>query len=190
MADIKSVFIEVPSLEADSGPGCREVLAKGAVFSNYSPGQWPPNALEPLTIKGSLTGSLAEALNNLQSGRELTVLKLESQNFDGDLFELLDNSDRRTILAVTAPDKLAFYGFGVNQGSFAAAASFSDIWPTLASVGEFYLTSDVSGAVLFEALKNPNFKQTQIAKLKAALARLEKMLKRDNQEPWDKHDCA
>jgi hypothetical protein len=57
-------------------------------------------------------------------------------------------------------------------------------------IGEFYLGGDIDGRVLFGALKNPSFKQTQVAKLKAAIGRLEKILKRDNLEPWDKHDCA
>ena len=42
----------------------------------------------------------------------------------------------------------------------------------------------------YYALKDPNMKLKEIAKLKEALGRMEAALQRDTREPWDKHDCA
>jgi hypothetical protein len=133
---------------------------------------------------------VAGALERLGAGEALVRLRLEGPAAEADLAELWDRSDRHTVFAVLAPDRALFLGFGINPGVLAKPIAFRDVWPTLAQIGEFYLAPGVSGAVLFEILKNPSFKQTQIAKLKAAVGRLEKILKRGDREPWDKHDCA
>ncbi|MDR1487069.1 MAG: hypothetical protein LBT62_03610 [Deltaproteobacteria bacterium] len=189
MADIKSVYIQVERLEAGSGPSFEEILDNGAVFSNYVHDKWPPSNLESEATEGVWV-EYEEIFGRLQSGQELSAFELGAENSDAKLSKLLDASDRRTTFAIASPNRLAFYGFGVSGGRFDSPARFLDIFTTMAMIGEFYLGKYPSGSVLFEALKNPNFKQTQIGKLKAALARLEKMLKRDDREPWDKHDCA
>jgi hypothetical protein len=186
MADVKTIVVESPSLAA--GPGARTALEGGAVFVQYQAGPWPYGALEDWAAVSA--AGPREALARAEAGEALTFVKLSGAAFDGDLAEILERCDRRTVLAVVAPEQLIFFGFGVNVGRFERPASSVDVLPTLAQTGEFFLAPPIKGAVLYEALKNPNFKQVQIAKLKAALARLEKALKRDEREPWDKHDCA
>jgi hypothetical protein len=105
---------------------------------------------------------------------------------------VLDGADRRTTIAVVGKSALAFYGNGIDNkvGTVERAATAKDVLPTLASVGEFSLTTNCTGAVLYQVLKSPNTKLDEIHKLKEALQRMEGALARDNREPWDKHDCA
>jgi hypothetical protein len=127
----------------------------------------------------------------LAAGQTLIYLDLSGTDHDAKLYELLNKSDRRTIAAVVSSQRLIFYGLGVKAKlKSERKVTYQDVLPTLAQVGEFYLADEVSGQVIFEALKNKNHKQGQVERLKAALERLEKILKRDKREPWDKHDCA
>ncbi|MDR3135733.1 MAG: hypothetical protein LBU69_06550 [Deltaproteobacteria bacterium] len=190
MADIKTLIVKVPEISENTGLGCQEALRKGAFFASYAPGPFMESA-EPEALKGAQASSVAQALERLKNGSGLTWLELAGPDFDQGLFELLGQSDRRTVIAVVSESSLAFYGLGIDsKAKPKARATSADVLPTLAQVGEFYLGDNVQGNVLFEALKNKNFKQSQIARLKAALDRLEKMIKRENREPWDKHDCA
>jgi hypothetical protein len=191
MADIKSLVVQVPVIDPLLGTGCRAFLEDGAVFGRYSPGPLF-GALGPGQEGRVRADGPEDALARLREGRELTYLELGGPSFDSQLDLLIDQSDRRTVLAAASPSALAFLGFGIRRGAGGplAKAAAADVLPTLAQVGEFFLDGQIEGAVLFEALRNPNFKQAQIAKLKAALLRLEKMLKRGSLEPWDKHDCA
>ncbi|MDR1049639.1 MAG: hypothetical protein LBP95_00890 [Deltaproteobacteria bacterium] len=190
MADIKTIVVRVPEIREFSGPGCDELLKNGAVFSDYRDGEIA--GLSDADAGRARAENLETALARLKDGRDLVLLRLERPVFEAGLLELLEKSDRRTILAVVSPDRLVFYGFGVanKAGVIRDPAAAADVLPTLAMVGEFFLEGSPAGRVLYRALKNPNFKQVQIEKLKAALGRLEKMLKRENREPWDKHDCA
>jgi len=83
-------------------------------------------------------------------------------------------------------------GAGINAkaGSIARPATAKDIVPTLAYITDLPITTECCGAILYQALKSPNLKLDEIAKLKEALIRMEGALARDNREPWDKHDCA
>jgi hypothetical protein len=191
MAEIKTLIVQVPEISSEAGQGSLEVLTKGTLFENYEPGPVLEALDQGLDQGQTIVQTLSEAILRLEKGQELTYLELKGPQFDQELFELIDKSDRRTVMALLSGKSLAFYGLGISpKKKSTTQASYRDVLPTLAQVGEFYLSQPVRGAVLFEALKNPNYKQSQIGKLKAALERLEKMLKRGNQEPWDKHDCA
>jgi hypothetical protein len=192
VADIKVIIIETADGDlSGEGPAVKALDEGGAAFFPREPsGAWtdaPIDDHEAATAK-----SLDEALERLASGRELTYLRLDGPDFEPGLIRLLDAADRRTTLAVLAPDHVALYGYGINPepASIRYAIAWRHLLPTLAAIGEFYLSRDARGQVVFEALKDPNIKQARVDKLKAALGRLEKMLKRESREPWDKHDCA
>jgi hypothetical protein len=190
MADVKAVLVEVPSIVEGGGPGSKELFSKGAIFTDYTPGPLPDASVDPSWVT---EGDLQSFKNLLADGKELIRLDLTpSSNFEEELFQILDDGDRKTIYAVLSPKALAFYGHGVEKkaGKIERQAKHLDVLPTLSVVAEFFLTKNIKGSILYEALKNPNYKLSTIGKLKAALGRLEKVLKRDNQEPWDKHDCA
>jgi hypothetical protein len=191
MADVKTIIIETPSLSAEGGPGARELLGGGAALPRAGDGGWPG---APLDDPGAhVAAGPDDALERLRSGRELTRLRLEGPDFDGPLAAVLEAADRRTVLAVVTDDQVIFYGYGIDPAAETAglgSAAWRDVLPTLAMIGEFYLAKGVEGRVIFGVLRNPSLKQTQIDKLKAALGRLETMLKRGSREPWDKHDCA
>jgi hypothetical protein len=190
MADIKTLIVSVPEITEDQGPGCQEALKKGAYFRNYSTGPVLDSVDQDQALAARVQ-TVDSALERLGQGAALTYLELTTPDFDRGLYDLIDRSDRRTVIALISTKVLLFYGLNINvKVKPASPSSFQDVLPTLAQMGEFYLSDQVRGTILFEALKNPNYKQTQVAKLKAALDRLEKILKRDNREPWDKHDCA
>lgn len=199
MADVKTIIIETPRLALETGPGSKEFLEGGAVFARVGDGGWPGAPIfNPAEAEAA---NAAEALERLAAGKELTRLRLEGPDFDASLAAILDQSDRRTVFAVVTSDQVVFHGYGIAAPlAEPGAAAYQDVLPTLAMIGDFYLAREVElpdggklfieGRVLFEVLKNPSLKQSQIDKLKGALGRLETMLKRGNREPWEKHDCA
>ena len=66
----------------------------------------------------------------------------------------------------------------------------ADVIATICYVADLPVPADCTGAVLYQALKDPDMKLKEVAKLKEAISRMEVALQRDNREPWDKHDCA
>ena len=87
---------------------------------------------------------------------------------------------------------VAFWGFGVNNkaGAVNRAATAQDIYVTIANIVDLPITAECTGAILYQMMKDPNLKISEINKLKEAISRMESVIARDNREPWDKHDCA
>lgn len=86
---------------------------------------------------------------------------------------------------------LLFYGPGVKKGHVMDRTCWlTDLVPTICYLAGFPMPKDVEGAVLFQAFKDPDFKQKELQKLKEGLARMEAAMERENREPWDHHDCA
>jgi predicted AlkP superfamily phosphohydrolase/phosphomutase len=65
-----------------------------------------------------------------------------------------------------------------------------DLVPTICYLLDLPIPAQAEGAVIYQALKNPDFKIEEINKLKAALTRMETALQRGERQPWDKHECA
>ncbi|MDR2302165.1 MAG: hypothetical protein LBF38_09020 [Deltaproteobacteria bacterium] len=188
MAEIKTLIVKVPDISEQNGKGSQEAIRRGAYFENYSPGEVLINAE---ANQAKVVSDPRAALESLAAGEALIEVELRGPDHESELYDLLDKSDRRTVVAIISNRGLVFHGLGVKpKYRSAIGVSFKDVLPTLAQVGEFCLAETVEGQVLFDALKNKNHKQGQIERLKAALERLEKILKRENREPWDKHDCA
>jgi hypothetical protein len=116
----------------------------------------------------------------------------DSSAMEAAMAKVMDAVDRKTVLALVGRNGLALYGQGIDPkvGEIARQVNAADVLPTLAAIGEFKLSSEAVGAVVYPALKSPNTKLEEIEKLKEALKRMEGALARDNREPWDKHDCA
>ncbi len=65
-----------------------------------------------------------------------------------------------------------------------------DLVPTLCYCSGLPYPINAEGAVVYEALQDPNIYVEEINKLKASLESMERAMNRDTHEPWDKHDCA
>ncbi len=86
---------------------------------------------------------------------------------------------------------LTFTGPGIKKGSrLERNCSLLDVVPTICYLMDLPLPAQVEGSILYQALKNPDFKADEINKLKAGLARMETALQRGERQPWDKHECA
>lgn len=86
---------------------------------------------------------------------------------------------------------LTFTGPGFKKGArLTRNVSLVDIVPTICYMMDLPLPEKAEGAVIYQAMKNPNMKAEEIAKLKSGLARMETALQRGERQPWDKHECA
>jgi hypothetical protein len=65
-----------------------------------------------------------------------------------------------------------------------------DLVPTLCHLMDWPVPETAEGAVIYQALKDPDLKAKEMAKLKESLARMEAALNRESRQPWDHHDCA
>ncbi len=190
MAEKKAIIVLAPEAEiAACGDGLGKLLKKGVVLKNYTAG----NSLE--AAEGAISVAPAGVADEVATGTALMVVDLGTAGtaeLDTALAAVLDGTDRRCTLAVVAKGAVVFYGLGVDAkaGEVARAAQARDIVPTLAYIADFPITTECTGAVLYQVLKSPNLKMDEIGKLKEALVRMESALARDNREPWDKHDCA
>lgn len=193
MADKKTIIVLAPQAEISGSSGAiGKMLKKGALLPNYTAGDVLEKAVADADVARMDAAGVAKGV---EEGQALMLVDLggaDTAALEQAMGVILDAVDRRTMLAVAGKSALAFYGAGVNTkvGSIDRPASAKDVLPTLASVGEFALTDQCSGAVIYQALKSPNTKLEEIGKLKEALQRMEGALARDNREPWDKHDCA
>ncbi len=135
---------------------------------------------------GAVNSDAAGIAAALEGGAALVLVK------GADIDAAMEAADRRTMLVVAGPSSVAFYGFAVNQkaGQVDRAVTAQDIAVTIANVADLEIDATYTGAIIYQAMKDPNMKLDEIKKLKEALKRLESVLNRGNQEPWDKHDCA
>jgi len=86
---------------------------------------------------------------------------------------------------------LTMTGPGIKKGyRLERTVWLTDIVPTICYLLNLPMPAQAEGAVIYQALKNPNFKTDEINKLMAALSRMETALQRGERQPWDKHECA
>jgi predicted AlkP superfamily phosphohydrolase/phosphomutase len=86
---------------------------------------------------------------------------------------------------------LTFTGPGIKKGfRLQRNCNLIDVVPTICYLMGLKLPEQTEGAVLYQALKNPNMQADEMNKLKAALGRMETALQRGERQPWDKHECA
>lgn len=191
MAEKKAILIlaEGTALNAEA-PAAARLLKKSAFFPNYTPGTVLNCSIAKETVQKA---AASEVAGLVEAGTACMLLEAATpEALEAVLDACLEGVDRKTTVAVVASNGVAFYGLGVNAkaGTVARAVTAADILPTLAFTADIPLTEECCGAIVYQALKSPNLKLEEIAKLKEALVRMEGALARDNREPWDKHDCA
>lgn len=179
MADKKVIviFSNDISLAEDSKFG-----KKAAIFANAD-----ASGLEAiLDTVGKKVDSSDAAMTEIEAGAACVYTST------CDMDTMLEAIDRRTVVVAVTDKGIAFYGFGINAkvGKIERAINAQDIFATLAYVADLPVSTDCTGGILYQMLKDPNLKVAEVAKLKEALARMESVIARDNREPWDKHDCA
>lgn len=179
MADKKVIviFSNGVSLAEDSKFG-----KKAAIFSNSN-----VDGLEAiLDTVGKKIDSIDAVMAEIEAGAACVYTT------DCDMDKLLEAIDRRTIIVAITDSATVFYGFGVNAkiGKIDRSINAQDIYATIAYVTDLPVSTDCTGGIIYQMLKDPNLKVAEIAKLKEALARMESVIARENREPWDKHDCA
>ena len=192
MAEKKALVVLAPAAELGAGASIEKLLKKGALFTAFAAGDVIDAAVAAETVTALQPAEVAQAIEN---GVTLGVVDLgnaDTAALDAALESILDAADRKTVIAVVAKNGLVLNGAGINAkaGSITRPAAAKDIVPTLAYITDLPITTECCGAILYQALKNPNLKLDEITKLKEALIRMEGALARDNREPWDKHDCA
>ncbi len=173
---------------AGDGENLKKFLKKAVVVKNYEGGEigeLPESS--PVAPEG-----LAEAM---AGGAGLAVVDLGSPDaaqLDAALGRILAAADRSTLTVLAGGSALAFYGLAVDpkKGSIDRPAKPADVAATLAYIADLPLAEDCQGAVLYQVMKDVNWKLNEIRKLGEAIGRMEAALQRDNREPWDKHDCA
>lgn len=131
----------------------------------------------------------------LQKGTPLSVIDLHSGDdaaLDADLACVMDAKDRRTSIFIIAKNTLILLGQGIAKtATLQDTATVADIIPTIAYVADVHLPEGTTeGRVLYAALKDPNARLKEIAKLQESIRSMEAALERDSRAPWDKHDCA
>ena len=65
-----------------------------------------------------------------------------------------------------------------------------DVVPTICFLTGIPVPPTCEGSVLYQAMKDPNFKDKELSKLTEGIKRMEAAMSRDSREPWDHHDCA
>lgn len=179
MAEKKAiiVFSNAVTIDPDSKFG-----KKSATFAKAD-----INGLEALVATyGKSAATCDEAVKAAEAGEACVYTK------DSNLDAVLDGVDRKTLVVVVSDKGVAFWGFGVNNkaGAISRAANAQDIYVTIANIVDLPITAECTGAILYQMMKDPNLKISEINKLKEAISRMESVIARDNREPWDKHDCA
>lgn len=65
-----------------------------------------------------------------------------------------------------------------------------DLVPTICYLLCIPAPEQCEGAILYQAMRDPHFKDKEMEKLREGLKRMEAAMSRDSREPWDHHDCA
>lgn len=186
MADKKAFLVLADDLDLNASGEALEQLKKKAVLL--------PNA----DTKG-LDG-LAEKLGGVNVSADAAAMKaavegekvLAVAHGAAALAPALEAADRRTVIMVATAHGAAVYGMAVNSkaGRVDRTVNAQDLAVTLATIADLPIDETCTGAIIYQALKNPNLKLDEIKKLQDAIARMESILERNNREPWEKHDCA
>lgn len=186
MADKKALLILADDLDLNaSGDALDQLRKKAALLPNADSA-----GLAALVEKmgGAVVPAAAEAMRAAVAGEN----GLAVAHGAAALAPALEVADRRTVILVAAARGAAFYGLAVNAraGSVERAVNARDLAVTLAAIADLDIDESCTGAIVYQILKNPNFKRDEIKKLQEAIMRMESILERNSREPWDKHDCA
>lgn len=193
MADKKVIIVACGEAEVNGGgSSLAKFLKKACNIPSFANGAV---AAEAAKVEGSAQVAADAAAKFFEDNGAFAVVELgnvDAAALDAAMAHVLEAADRRTLTVLATNAGLFLAGLGIDKKSdkLERSASVADIIATVCYVADLPVPADCTGAILYQALKDPNMKMIEIGKLKEALARMEVALQRDNREPWDKHDCA
>ncbi|WP_147820617.1 hypothetical protein [Salidesulfovibrio onnuriiensis] len=193
MADKKVILIVCGEADVNGGDSAmKKYMKKTCTFAGFDNAGM---ASEGAKIEGAAVVAADGVAKVFEEDGALAVVELG--NVDGGTLEaamaqVSDAADRRTLIVLATDNGLFMGGLGMDKkaGTIGRNVVAADVVATICYVADLPVPADCTGAVLYQALKDPDMKLKEIAKLKEALGRMEVALQRDNREPWDKHDCA
>lgn len=185
MAEKKAIILDAASLDLGASSEALDKLNKKAVKLINA------NTAGLMDLLKGMGGVHTDAAGLAAAAEGDNGLMLLSGG-DAELAAVLDAADRRTLVVVLTAKAVALYGLAVNNkiGTVDRAVTAQDLMVTIATIADLEIDATCTGAIIYQAMKNPNLKLDEIRKLKDALIRMESVIQRDNREPWDKHDCA
>ncbi|QGY41878.1 hypothetical protein GM415_17705 [Pseudodesulfovibrio cashew] len=192
MADKKAILVVCGQADIAAGPAMDKFMKKAVTLPNFD-----GTGLAGMAgaIEGAAVVAADEAGKIFEDDGAFVVVELgdvDGAALEAAMTTLGDAADRRTLTVLATSGGLYLSGMGMNKkaGSLDRGATAADVVATLCYVADLPVPADCMGAVLYQALKDPNMKMKEVAKLKEAIGRMEVALQRDTREPWDKHDCA
>jgi hypothetical protein len=192
MADKKAILVVCGKADVNGGPAMEKFMKKAVSFPNFE-------GAGLAGMAGAIEGAAKVAADGVAKVFEddgaFAVVELgdvDGNGLEAAMAPLADAADRRTLIAVACDGGLYLAGLGMDKkaGSLDRGATAADVVATLCYVADLPVPADCMGAILYQALKDPNMKMKEVTKLKEAIGRMEVALQRDTREPWDKHDCA
>lgn len=185
MAEKKAIILEAASLDLGASSEALDKLNKKAVILANADAAGLVDLLKGMGGVSTDAAGLEAA-----TGGDNGLILISGA--DAELAAVLGAADRRTLVVVLAANGVALYGLAINNkaGSIDRAVNAQDLMVTIATIADLEIDATCTGAIIYQAMKNPNLKLDEIKKLKEALIRMESVIQRDNREPWDKHDCA
>lgn len=86
---------------------------------------------------------------------------------------------------------LVFNGPGIKKGArLTRTVGLQDVVPTICYLADLPIPAQAEGAILYQALKDPDAKSKELNKMRDGLDRMGVAIHRKSRQPWDKHDCA
>jgi len=193
MADKKVVLIVCGEVDASAaGPVVQKYIKKSVPFADFAP---EGAAAEAAKVEGAAAVAADGVAKVFEGDGAFAIVDLgavDPAGLEAAMAAVTEAADRRTLVALAAGKTLYLGGLGMDKkaDNIARSVRAADIVATICYVADLPVPADCTGAILYQALKDPNMKLKEIAKLKEALGRMEAALQRDTREPWDKHDCA
>lgn len=184
MSDKKAIVVIAPALSLEgSSDALTKLMKKACVLVNADAAD--------LAARAEALSGVKCAPADLGATLEKSRLAIVEGAEDA-LSAAMEAANRHTLVVVAAKDGVAFYGLAVNSkaGKVERKVSANDIALTIATIDDLPITADCTAGIIYQVLKDPNLKLTEITKLEEALERMETVLARNNREPWEKHDCA
>ena len=191
MAEKKSILVLASKADVRDGSNIAALMKKGVLIP-YTPGALLAQAEK---VECAVKAEPGKVAAELEKGRTLILVDLADADdaaLDAALGPILEAVDRHTLIAVAGRQSLALSGQGVAKGTeITGNAHAADIIPTIAYVADVLLPPDTTeGRVLYAALKDPNARLKEIARLRDSVRAMQTAMERDNPTPWGKHDCA
>ncbi|GAU07795.1 hypothetical protein [Desulfoplanes formicivorans] len=192
MADKKVVLIVCGEADVNGGAALKKYIKKSCTFAGFDAANMVAEAAK---IQGGATVAANGVARVFEEDGALAIVELgdvTAEALEASMAQIAEAADRRTLIVLATASGLFMGGLGMNKkaGTIQRNVVAADVIATICYVADLPIPGDCTGAVLYQALKDPDMKLKEMRKLKEAIGRMEVALQRDNREPWDKHDCA